>query len=171
MKCCVFNKTLLNFERRARNIFYYCFKICFLTVSLRYSNITLDVLLELKLDTFKKNHDICFMKWTAWKADIVKMSIAVHYFCKTLHHRCFTAFWIWMDSEYTRILNMPLVLSMSRVLNMPGFWTCLGFSICQGSEYASGSEYVRFSTYQGLEYARVLDMSGFWICRWFWIGF
>ena len=170
MKCCVFNKTLLNFERRARNIFY-CFKICFLTVSLRYGNITLDVLLELKLDTFKKNHDICFMKWTAWKADIVKMSIAVHYFCKTLHHRCFTGFWIWMDSEYTRILNMPLVLSMSRVLNMPGFWTCLGFSICQGSEYASGSEYVRFSTYQGLEYARVLDMSGFWICRWFWIGF
>ena len=158
MKCCVFNKTLLNFERRARNIFYYCFKICFLTVSLRYSNITLDVLLELKLDTFKKNHDICFMKWTAWKADIVKMSIAVHYFCKTLHHRCFTAFWIWMDSEYTRILNMPLVLSMSRI------W------ICQGSEHVSGSQYARVLNMpqvlnmSGSQHTRVWNMPGFSIC-------
>ena len=38
-----------------------------------------------------------------------------------------TLFWICQGSEYTKVLNMPLVL------NIPGFWICQGHT---GSEYA-----------------------------------
>ena len=54
-----------------------------------------------------------------------------------LHCWCLTGFWLclWFQtcpsSEYSRTLNIPLVL------NMLGFWTS------QGSEHASGSKYAR----------------------------
>ena len=57
------------------------------------------------------------------------------------------------DSEYTRVLNMPLVL------NMPGF------CICQGSEYARVLDIPRFWICQVSEYVRVLNIPGFWICQ------
>ena len=58
-------------------------------------------------------------------------------------------FWISHNSEYARILNMPLVVSMI------GFWICLWFSRYQCSEYA------RFT--QGPEYAWIC-LKNSWIC-------
>ena len=88
-------------------------------------------------------------KWV-WLAKIV---VAVNYYCKMLHHRFFTGVWICLafsacqSSEYTSILNIPLVL------NMPRFW------IYQVFEYAYGSQYTRVLNKPGLH--RVLNMSKF----------
>ena len=71
-----------------------------------------------------------------------KKYIVVNYFCKMLHHRHFTGFWICLvfstcqGSEYASVLNIP------------GFW------IYQGSDYLC----LWFSIYEGSEYARILNM-------------
>ena len=69
-------------------------------------------------------------------------------------------FWlsICQGSEYTSASQFTRVLNMSLVLSTPGFWICLWFSICQVSEYASGSKYARF-----LNMPLVLNIPGFWM--------
>ena len=62
----------------------------------------------------------------SWYAKIIiicENNYSRNYFCKILNRRCLTGYWICQASEYTRALNVPLVL------NMPRLW------IYQGSEY------------------------------------
>ena len=79
-------------------------------------------------------------------------------------------FWMCQSFEYTRVLNIPGFWihqgseyasgsEYSRVLNMPLVLIIPGFWICQSSEYASGSEYTWV-----LKIPLVLNIPGFWIC-------
>ena len=84
-----------------------------------------------------------------WQVYTMKIIIAVNYFRKTLHHRCLKSFWICLGfwicqrSEYTGVLNMPVlwicqgsgcttVLNISGLhgsRNMPEYaWIILGYA-------------------------------------------
>ena len=90
--------------------------------------------------------------------------IAVNYFCKTLHCRCFKGYWIDSGSEYVSSFEY------TRALNILGLLIYLRLWICQSSEYVSHSKYVRVLNMLGLH--RVLNvleqfpnMSDYaWIC-------
>ena len=70
------------------------------------------------------------------------MIIPVNNFCKTLHHRCLTEFWICL-----------------------WFWLSLWFCIYQGLEYARVLTVGGFWICQGSKYMKILNMPGFWICQ------
>ena len=120
-------------------------------------------------------HDI----WNIWKAAAKIIVICKNTYSDSLFFAKDSIADFSQGYEYTKILNMSVVL------NIPGLWICLWFWIFQGSKYqgsdACGSEYAKalnmpgFRIYQGSKYAPgseydrvlniplVLNMTGSWI--------
>ena len=63
------------------------------------------------------------------------MITTINYFCRTLHRRCLTGFWICPRFSVCRGSKYASRSEYARVLNIPRFWICFWFSVCQDSEY------------------------------------
>ena len=100
----------------------------------------------------------------------------LNYFCKALHGRCLTGFWIYLRSWIYQGTEIGSGFNYAKVLHVAGFWICesselvrslnlAGFSVYRGFECVMVLNMPRFWIYQGSENTKILNIPRLWICQ------